>query len=82
VILLELAPRHVETAAPVAEVLESIERLKPTFALLDLNLGSENSIVVGKRLAGLKVPFFFATSYGERAQTDEGDSVAVPCRVL
>src|SRR5262249_34212742 len=67
VILLELGARHVETAASVTEALKAIGRLKPSFALLDLNLGSENSIAVGKRLVELKVPFVFATGYGERA---------------
>jgi two-component sensor histidine kinase/CheY-like chemotaxis protein len=67
VILLELGARHVETAASVTEALKSIERVKPSFALLDLNLGSENSIAVGKKLMELKVPFVFATGYGERA---------------
>jgi light-regulated signal transduction histidine kinase (bacteriophytochrome)/CheY-like chemotaxis protein len=67
VILLELGARHVDTAASVAEALKSIERAKPDFALLDLNLGSENSIAVGRKLTELKVPFIFATGYGERA---------------
>jgi CheY-like chemotaxis protein len=67
VILLEIGARHVESAASVVEALKSIEKLKPNFALLDLNLGSENSIAVGKKLAELKVPFIFATGYGERA---------------
>ena len=65
--MLELGARHVETAASVNEALKSIERAKPSFALLDLNLGSENSIPVGIRLMELKVPFIFATGYGERA---------------
>ena len=67
VILLELGARHVETAASVSEALKAIERLKPSFALLDLNLGNENSIAVGRKLTELKVPFIFATGYGERA---------------
>jgi light-regulated signal transduction histidine kinase (bacteriophytochrome)/CheY-like chemotaxis protein len=67
VILLELGARHVETAGSVVEALKSIKKMKPSFALLDLNLGSENSIAIGKRLAELKVPFIFATGYGERA---------------
>jgi light-regulated signal transduction histidine kinase (bacteriophytochrome)/CheY-like chemotaxis protein len=67
VILLELGARHVETAASVAEALKSIDRLKPAFALLDLNLGNENSIAVGRKLMELQVPFIFATGYGERA---------------
>ena len=67
VILLELGARHVETAASVSQALASIDREKPDFALLDLNLGSENSIPVATRLTELKVPFMFATGYGERA---------------
>jgi light-regulated signal transduction histidine kinase (bacteriophytochrome)/CheY-like chemotaxis protein len=67
VILLELGARHVDTAASVAEAMKSIDRSRPTFALLDLNLGSENSIPVGAMLHGLGIPFVFATGYGERA---------------
>jgi two-component SAPR family response regulator len=67
VILLELGARHVETAASVKEAIKTIERGQPSFALLDLNLGSENSIPVGKKLAEMNVPFIFATGYGERA---------------
>jgi two-component sensor histidine kinase/CheY-like chemotaxis protein len=67
VILLELGARHVETAASVAEALKAIERSVPSFALLDLNLGTENSIPVGLKLTELGVPFMFATGYGERA---------------
>jgi light-regulated signal transduction histidine kinase (bacteriophytochrome)/CheY-like chemotaxis protein len=67
VILLELGAQHVNTAASVAQALKSIERATPGFALLDLNLGAESSIPVGERLLQLKVPFMFATGYGERA---------------
>jgi len=67
VILLELGARHVEAAASVKEAMSIIERSLPAFALLDLNLGHENSIAVGRRLLELKVPFVFATGYGERA---------------
>lgn len=71
VILLELGARHVDTVASVTEALKSIERTKPSFALLDLNLGSENSIPVGTKLFELGVPFIFATGYGERAPIPE-----------
>jgi light-regulated signal transduction histidine kinase (bacteriophytochrome)/CheY-like chemotaxis protein len=67
VILLDLGARHVETAASVTEALKAIGRQQPSFALLDLNLGSENSIPVGNRLVELGIPFIFATGYGERA---------------
>lgn len=71
VILLQLGARHVETAASVTEALAAIERSSPDFALLDLNLGSENSLAVGKRLFDLGIPFIFATGYGERAPIPE-----------
>src|ERR1700744_5674387 len=61
VILLELGARHVETASSVTQALKAIDREKPSFALLDLNLGSENSIRVGQKLLELEVPFIFAT---------------------
>ena len=34
-------------------------------ALLDVNLGSETSIPVARRLAELGIPYAFATGYGE-----------------
>ena len=71
VILLELGARHVDTTASVAQALAAIERSRPNFALLDLNLGNENSIPVGIKLMELGVPFIFATGYGERAPIPE-----------
>jgi light-regulated signal transduction histidine kinase (bacteriophytochrome)/CheY-like chemotaxis protein len=67
VILLDLGARHVDTAASVDQALRAIERTRPSFALLDLNLGSENSIRVAEKLKEIGVPFIFATGYGERA---------------
>ncbi|UFZ07371.1 GAF domain-containing protein [Bradyrhizobium ontarionense] len=67
VILLELGARHVETAASVNQAFKVIERVTPSFALLDINLGAESSLPVGHRLKELGVPFMFATGYGERA---------------
>jgi CheY-like chemotaxis protein len=67
VIVLELGARHVETAPSVNQAMKAIEREVPSFALLDINLGSESSIQVGHKLSELGVPFMFATGYGERA---------------
>jgi len=67
VILLDLGARHVDTAASVDQALRAIERTRPSFALLDLNLGNENSIRVAQKLKEIGVPFIFATGYGERA---------------
>jgi light-regulated signal transduction histidine kinase (bacteriophytochrome)/CheY-like chemotaxis protein len=66
-LLLELGAQHVDTAGSVAEALRTIERSAPDFALLDLNLGPETSLPVGRKLAELGVPFIFATGYGDRA---------------
>lgn len=71
VILLDLGARHVDTAATVDQALRSIERTRPSFALLDLNLGSESSIKVAQKLKEIGVPFIFATGYGERAPLPE-----------
>jgi DNA-binding LytR/AlgR family response regulator len=67
VILLELGARHVDTAASVKQALGVIGQSAPSFALLDLNLGSESSIPVGEKLMEMNIPFIFATGYGERA---------------
>jgi two-component sensor histidine kinase/CheY-like chemotaxis protein len=71
VILLELGARHVETAASVKQAMQSIARTTPSFALLDINLGGENSLAVGRKLHEMKIPFVFATGYGERAPIPE-----------
>jgi light-regulated signal transduction histidine kinase (bacteriophytochrome)/CheY-like chemotaxis protein len=76
VILLDLGARHVETAASVDQALRSIERTRPSFALLDLNLGNESSIKVAQKLKEIGVPFIFATGYGERAPIPEELAVA------
>ncbi len=67
VILLDLGARQVDTAASVDQALRTIERARPSFALLDLNLGNESSIKVAQKLKEIGVPFIFATGYGERA---------------
>ena len=36
-------------------------------ALLDINLGDRNSYPIADRLAELRIPFLFATGYGEQA---------------
>jgi light-regulated signal transduction histidine kinase (bacteriophytochrome)/CheY-like chemotaxis protein len=76
VILLDLGARHVDTAASVDQALRAIERTRPGFALLDLNLGNESSIKVAYRLKEIGVPFMFATGYGERAPIPEDLSAA------
>ena len=54
------------TASSVSQALAAIEKHLPAFALLDVNLGSETGFAVAERLAGLQIPFAFATGYGEQ----------------
>ena len=56
VILLELGARHVETAASSQPGADVDRSRKPDFALLDLNLGNENSIPVAARLTETEGP--------------------------
>ncbi|NEU11123.1 GAF domain-containing protein [Methylobacterium sp. BTF04] len=64
-ILTSLGASAVDMAASVHDALRLIESGKPKFALLDVNLGSETSVPVARRLAALGTPFAFATGYGE-----------------
>ena len=66
-IMARLGASRVELAGTVAEAMRVIDGGKLDFALLDINLGTENSIPVALRLREMKVPFAFATGYGEGA---------------
>jgi light-regulated signal transduction histidine kinase (bacteriophytochrome) len=56
----------VRSASSVAQALREISDRPPEFALLDVNLGTETSFEIAKRLTELGVPFVFATGYGEQ----------------
>lgn len=62
-----LGAATVTTAATVHGALDHIENSRPSVALLDINLGDRNSYPIADRLAELRVPFLFATGYGEQA---------------
>lgn len=66
-IMTRLGAKRVELAGTVAEALHVVDSGQIDFALLDINLGTENSIPVALRLRELKIPFAFATGYGEGA---------------
>lgn len=51
-------------ARTVAEALELLAQHSPTAAVLDLNLGGENSLSVADALAARRIPFLVATGYG------------------
>ncbi|MGD9770055.1 MAG: response regulator, partial [Pseudolabrys sp.] len=66
-IMERLGAKRVDIASNVRDALRTIEKTPPDFALLDINLGNENSIPVALKLKQLGIPFAFATGYGERA---------------
>ncbi|MBR0659760.1 response regulator [Neoroseomonas oryzicola] len=51
-------------ARSVAEALELLEAEQPAAAVLDLNLGGENSLAVADALQARGIPFLVATGYG------------------
>jgi light-regulated signal transduction histidine kinase (bacteriophytochrome)/CheY-like chemotaxis protein len=65
--LRKLGAARVEVASRATEALRLIDVERPSFALLDVNLGEETSFAVADRLRALGVPHVFATGYGEEA---------------
>ena len=61
----------VMTASAVEGALDLIDAAPPTIAVLDINLGDQNSFTVADRLNDMGVPFIFATGYGEQALLPE-----------
>ncbi len=68
--LLGLGVNEVRLASSTRLALEELANRRPDFAVLDLNLGTETSIPVARRLQEMGVPFLFATGYGENAMLD------------
>lgn len=64
-VLTALGADAVDMAASVREALRLIDTSPPDRAVLDVNLGSETSVAVARRLAELDIPYIFATGYGE-----------------
>jgi light-regulated signal transduction histidine kinase (bacteriophytochrome) len=56
---------EVVTAGSVGRAREAIGVREVDFAILDFNLGNENSLPVADLLAERNVPFLFATGYGD-----------------
>jgi light-regulated signal transduction histidine kinase (bacteriophytochrome) len=63
--LRELGAQDVYTAATADRALVLIDEREIDFAILDFNLGDETSLAVAHVLAERKVPFAFATGYGD-----------------
>lgn len=59
----------VAIASSAADALEIVSVERPVFAILDVNLGSgKTSEQVALQLMGQRVPFIFATGYGDKAE--------------
>jgi light-regulated signal transduction histidine kinase (bacteriophytochrome)/CheY-like chemotaxis protein len=65
--LREIGAAKVVVAATVARALDALDKGGLDFALLDFNLGAENSIAIADALKARGIPFVFATGYGENA---------------
>jgi light-regulated signal transduction histidine kinase (bacteriophytochrome)/CheY-like chemotaxis protein len=70
-LLLRLGAERVTTTATVRQALDALETMRPTAAILDINLGTETSLAIADRLRALGIPYLFASGYGEQAQLPE-----------
>jgi light-regulated signal transduction histidine kinase (bacteriophytochrome)/CheY-like chemotaxis protein len=61
----ELGAERVHVASNVPDALDVMKKRELTFALLDVNLGTNTSEDVAKRLKEASIPFVFATGYGD-----------------
>ena len=57
----------VSTASTTEAAHDILDRDKPDFAILDINLGDQTSFGIADRLVEMGIPFFFASGYGEQA---------------
>ncbi len=63
--LTALGAGHVHVSSSVPDAFRVLDETQIEFALLDVNLGTETSEPVARRLQAAKIPFAFATGYGE-----------------
>ncbi len=74
--LMALGADSVEIASSVSEALQLIEKYDFSFAILDVNLGSETSEPIAHKVKASGIPFVFATGYGEsQALADQFEGV-------
>ncbi|MDB5503610.1 MAG: two-component system sensor histidine kinase/response regulator [Tardiphaga sp.] len=64
-LLRALGAKTVVVANSVADALAALAMQSFGFALLDVNLGPENSLPIGRYLKAHAIPFVFGTGYGE-----------------
>ncbi|WP_435417392.1 HWE histidine kinase domain-containing protein [Parerythrobacter aurantius] len=61
----QLGANRVHVASTARRAMEVLAEEKIDYAVLDLNLGNETSLPVAAELAARRIPFTFATGYGE-----------------
>src|ERR1700742_1339940 len=66
-ILHRLGADAVTTHASMQGALDYLDAHRPSLAVLDINLGAQNSFPIADRLRELDIPFIFASGYGEQA---------------
>ena len=66
----------VAVISTVANGLQAITQARPDFAMLDINLGTETSHPVARRLDELAVPYVVVSGYGEDFNRADGPKVA------
>ena len=66
-ILRQLGARDVVSDGTVRGAIEAIDAEHPDLAVLDINLGHDDSFPIADRLDEAGVPFLFATGYGQQA---------------
>ncbi|EBA06095.1 HWE histidine kinase domain-containing protein [Sagittula stellata] len=75
----DMGASPVEIASSVADAMAWLETVTPNHAVLDVNLGDEQSLPVAERLHALGVPFVLATGYGDNQALVE---TYPPCEIV
>ena len=70
-LLVELGAREVLTGSSLTQATALADTRRFDLAILDVNLGAENSVPLADQLVIARVPFVFATGYGETTALGE-----------
>jgi light-regulated signal transduction histidine kinase (bacteriophytochrome) len=76
-LLKDLGAVSVWTASTIEAAAQVLERERPDFAVLDINIGFETSLGFANRLRDLGIPFVFASGYGESSDLKGLDSAVL-----
>jgi DNA-binding response OmpR family regulator len=65
--LIEAAGGDAERVSSLAAAALAMDRSTPDLAILDINIHNQTSFAIAERLDRLRVPFIFASGYGNKA---------------